>query len=122
MPRTTQQQLERLEFLEKHVRELADEIALHHFVEQHQALQVVILDATPKQEANGWTPPRPDKFLTEHARKLLNDYPGMLFHANIHGWQIGLTLNREKIVFVPTRPNTYVDDTRGRIVISLGSN
>jgi hypothetical protein len=95
-------QLERLAFLEKRIRELADELALHHTVEENQtALQVVILDTDPETEASGWTPPRPDKFLTEHIRKLLNDYPGMLFHTNIHGWQVGYTLYREKIVFVP---------------------
>jgi hypothetical protein len=100
-----QRQAERLAFLEKRVRELADEIALHNIVERHQSsLQVVILETEPHPEQpSGWTPPRPDKFLPEHTRNLIDKYPGMLFHAGqLVGWLVGLTVDKQKIVFVPT--------------------
>jgi hypothetical protein len=98
-----QQQVERLAFLEKRVLELADEIALHHLVEQHQpVLQPVILETEPQPvPPNGWKPPRPDKFLSEHTRMLIDTYPGMLFVAGFHLWKVGLTLDKQKIVFVP---------------------
>jgi hypothetical protein len=100
-----QRKEERSAFLEKRVRELADEIALHNTLERHQpSLQVVILETEPQPEQpSGWTPPRPDKFLPEHTRNLIDKCPGMLFHAGqLVGWLVGLTLDKQRIVFVPT--------------------
>jgi hypothetical protein len=100
---TQQQKAEQLAFLKKRVQELTNELALHHTVEQHQtALHVVILETEPQPEQpSGWQPPRPDKFLSEPIRKLIDQYPGMLFGAGFHHWQVGLTLDKQRIVFVP---------------------
>ncbi|MGB8346598.1 MAG: hypothetical protein WCD86_17055 [Ktedonobacteraceae bacterium] len=107
-----ERQGERLAFLEKHVQELANEIALYHLITRHSRPQVFVLDADPRPlsipdgftrpvHTQPWSPPRPDSFLSEHVHKLLDTYPGMLFQAGIFGWLVGLTLDKERLVFVP---------------------
>ncbi len=98
----TQQQAERLAFLEKQIAVVARETHLATLLLQHCQPLVIILEAQPKpQPGTAWPPPRPDSFLTEHQQKLLNKYPGMLFHTSVPAWQVGLTFNKEKLVFVP---------------------
>jgi len=110
-----ERQAERLEFLEKQVKELAHEKHLTEMLLEHLQPQVIILEAEPKpvpipdgftslpggKGYQPWTPPRPDSFLSEHVRKRLDDYPGMLFYSSVTQWQVGLTLDKSRLVFVP---------------------
>jgi hypothetical protein len=70
---------------------------------------VIILEAEPQpapvpgglEHIKPWQPPRPDSFLSEHQQKLIHDYPGMLFYSSVSQWQVGLTLDKSRLVFVP---------------------
>ena len=108
-------QAERLAFLEQRVREVAREKRLVEILLEQLQPQVIILEAEPKplaipdgfiplpggQGFQPWTPPRPDSFFSEHLRKLITEHSGMLFHSGISQWQVGLTLDATRLVFVP---------------------
>lgn len=104
-----ERQAERLAFLEKQVKEVAREKHLTEILLEHSQPSVIILEAEPKpapvpkglEHITPWQPPRPDSFLSEHTRKLIHDYPGMLFHSSVPSWQVGLTLDKSRLVFVP---------------------
>ena len=102
-----------LAFLEKHVKELVREKYLMEILLQYSQPQVIILEADPKPATllhgleyvvTPWTLAPPDSFLSEHVRKLLNDYTGMLFDSGVFGWQVGVTLDKSRLVFVPHKP------------------
>jgi len=102
-------QVERLAFLEKQVRELTHEKQVTEILLEHLHPQVIILEAEPKpapaptglEHIKPWQPPHPDSFFSEHLRKLIPEHPGMLFHSSVTQWQVGLTLDTSKLVFVP---------------------
>ena len=104
-----ERQAERLEFLEKQIKELAHEKHLTYILLGHLQPQVIILEAEPKpapvpgglEHIQPWQPPRPDTFFSEHLRKLITEHPGMLFHSSVPTWQVGLTLDASRLVFVP---------------------
>jgi hypothetical protein len=108
-------QAERLAFLEKHVKEVAREKHLVEIVLEQLQPRVIILEADPKPLPipdgftplpgnagfHPWTPPRTDSFLSEHERKLITEHPGMLFYCSVTRWQVGLTHDKSRLVFVP---------------------
>jgi hypothetical protein len=103
------QQTERLENLEKQVKDLASEKHLTEILLKHSQPQVILLEAEPKpapvpsglEHVTAWTSPRPGSFLPEHLRKLIQEHSGMLFHASVPNWQVGFTLDKSRLVFVP---------------------
>lgn len=104
-------QAERVTFLEGQLRKVAHEKHLTELLLEQLPPQVIILDADPQPAPIpddmkhlvkvAWQPPRPDSFFSEHLRKLITEHPGMLFHSGISRWQVGLTLDASRLVFVP---------------------
>src|SRR5947209_2951722 len=102
-------QARRLEFLEKHVQDLTQASCLRDILLAHLTPQVVVLEADPRpapvppgaEHGDPWRPPRPALFLNERVCKLVSECPGMLFHTGVPDWQVGLTLDRARLVFVP---------------------
>jgi hypothetical protein len=104
-----ERQAERLAFLEKQIKEVAHDKHVTEILLEHLQPQVIVLEAEPKpapvptglEHIKPWTPPRPDSFFSEHLRKLITEHPGMLFHSSVPNWQVGLTLDTSRLVFVP---------------------
>ncbi|MGH2478092.1 MAG: hypothetical protein ACRDHW_00335 [Ktedonobacteraceae bacterium] len=100
---------ERLNFLEKRLPEVVNNLYLTQTLLRELPVQVIVLDAEPErpplpgglEHITPAPPLRPDRFFTEHLRKLIDEHPGMLFHSSIPDWQVGLTLDKTRLVFVP---------------------
>jgi hypothetical protein len=100
---------ERLNFLEKRLPEVVNELSLTQTLLRELPAQVIVLDTEPERQPlpgglehiTPAPPLRPDRFFTDHLRKLVDEHPGMLFHSSVPDWQVGLTFNRKRLVFVP---------------------